>query len=81
MTLRELDWMARERRRFSGEMLAIQANLVRLAVWSEQMPALSDINPYHEEPPETDEMRRLREWREKRTLATLIEQAKKRNGE
>lgn len=71
--------MAREKRRFIGENIAVQAQLVRVAVWGEEMPALSDMNPYNELEPESEEMQRLREWREKRVLTSMIEQAKRRN--
>ena len=71
--------MAREKRRFIGENIAVQAQLVRVAVWGEEMPQLSDMNPYNEPEPESEEMQRLREWREKRVLTSMIEQAKRRN--
>jgi hypothetical protein len=65
--------MASERRRFLGELAAWHAAEIirRLPLTAEALDP-DRINPYRVEPPVTEAMRRLEEWRAKRRWKVMF---------
>lgn len=75
--MKELWWMASEKKRVLGELMAVEVKWVQKAVWGDLPRTLDELNPYAIIPEKSEAMKELEKWQAKRAWRVMCGEGEK----